>query len=560
VLRLFTNALKERRVVYIKHIFAGFCLLILSLSVATSAFAQNPLSKEDAFIADNHPEVKAIFEGREDSKEILDALTDAGGNWRNLFDAVANFDGDKREDCIFLVKIMPHLDRLEMTKEILIEHVDYGWAAKTDFPYKVPEDMFREYILVYRLGDEPVTPYRALMRERFGDLVGQSPVDTAKAVNKWIYENSKVKERGFFGPRPSPVNVLNAGAGTEEDIANLTAAILKTLGVPSRRASIANFSQQAGGASWVEIYDGKWIPLYPDSPEDFGDLNRWERNKPRNITVVIAQSAFHTAQVTQSYTETGTIEMKFFRHGEVQPKFEHFGISVYNNGAWNPLDDLGFDLEGEKLSTSEKDVFDAVLGDGLYLVECGVRNYKGDPWVQTKMVELNPGGKINLEFNLDPPLEDLTAQDLQRRTIKPLPQFTLGEVHYPADMLGKPHLLVFFNLKNEPSIRMLPDIIRFANDNPGLGFLLIHSGEPDEKDDVRKAVEAAGGDSSKILWDDSGDVALSWQCPRDENGKFTAFPASILINAKSEAVLYDEGLNLIIYELLEKGMGFVSGP
>ena len=545
--------------IYIKYVYSGFWLLILTLGITAPAYAQNPLSKEDAFVAQNHPEVVALFEGREDAKEVLDALTDAGGNWRNLFDAITHFEGDKREDCIFLVKIMPHLDRLEMTKETLIEHVEYAWAAKTEFAYKVPDDMFREYILVYRLGDEPVTAYRRLMRERFGELAGQTPADTARLVNRWIQENINVKERGFFGPRPSPLNVLNAGAGTAEDIANLTAAILKTLGVPSRRASIANFGQEAGGASWVEIYDGQWMPLYPDSPDEFGDSNRWERDKLRNITVVIAQSAFHTTQVTSSYTPTGTIEMKFFLRGEVQPKFEHFGISVYNNGAWNPLDDLGFDLEGEKPATDEKDVFDAVLGDGLYLVECGVRNHKGDPWVQTKMVDLKAGEKVYLEFNLDPPLEDLTPQDLQRRTINTLPRFVLDGVNYPADMLGKPHMLVFFNLRSEPAIRMLPDIIKFANDNPSLALLLIHSGEPDEKDDVRKAAEEAEGDSSRILWDDSGDVAVAWQCPRDENGKFTSLPASIIINGEGKVVLYDEGLNLIIYELLGKGMGFVEG-
>ena len=103
--------------VRMKFTYFGRWLLVIFLGLTTSAFAQNPLSKEDAFVADNHPEVTALFEGREDAKEILDALTDAGGNWGNLFDAITHFEGDKREDCIFLVKIMPHLDRLEMTKE-----------------------------------------------------------------------------------------------------------------------------------------------------------------------------------------------------------------------------------------------------------------------------------------------------------------------------------------------------------------------------------------------------------------------------------------------------------
>ncbi len=532
---------------------------MILLVLPSIALAQGPLSKENAFVADEHPEVAAFFEGRDDSPQILDALVDAGGNWRNLYEAIEYFEDEMREDCIYLVKIMPHLDRLEMTKDILVEHVEYAWSAKSEFAYSIPDEMFQEYILVFRLGDEPITPYRAILHERFSHLAGTTPSETAKAVNEWIYENIEVKPRGFFGPRPSPISILNVGVGTQSDIANLTSAVLKTLGVPSRGARIRSFGQQADGAAWVEIYDNGWVPLYPDSPGDFGDFGRWERDKPRNVTVVSAQSAFHTTQVTPSYTDVGVIELKFIKRGEVNGDFEHFGFAVYNSGGFMPLDDLGFDLEESRMTTGEEDIFEAVLGDGTYLVQCGVRNYKGDPWVQTRMVELKAGERVCIEFNVDPPLGDLTPKDLVKRKIKETPEFRLDDLDYPSDLEGTPHLIVFFNLKNEPAVRMLPEIIRFANEHPELTLELIHSGAPDETEDAENAVDDAGGDSLEILWDDFGDAAKAWKCPyNEEEDRFTSFPTCIIVDEHGTIVLYDEGYNLIIYDYLTRGLEFIQ--
>ena len=532
--------------------------IILIFIYAQTASAQDPLSKEDAFSAEEYPDITALFENRDDAQQIIDAFTDSAGNWRNLYGAIEYFTGDKREACIYLVKIMPHLDRLEMTMETLVEHVEYAWSAKTDFPYTVPDDMFREYILIYRLGREPVTPYRAILRERFEHLVGATPSDTAKAVNEWIHENMEIKPRGFFGPRPSPTSVLSAGVGTEKDIANLTVGILKTLGVPSRRVSISNFGQQTGGAAWVEIYDGEWVPLYPDAPTDFGDFTHWEQGKKYNVTVATAQSAFNAAQVTSAYTGVGVIELKFSRQGQVIPDFKHFGISVYNNGAFLPLDDLEYPLEDTSMLTNEAGVFEAVLGDGTYLVQCGVRNYKGDPWVQTSFVYLAAGEKIRVEFEIDIPVMDLAPGDLVKRKFNELPQFKLDNLDYPSDLDGSAHLIVFFNLREEPAIRMLPDIIKFANEHPELTLKLIHTNAPDETEEAKRSVDDAGGDSLEILWDDSGEAAKAWKCAYDEDTtKFTSLPACVMVDEHGTIVLYSEDLNLIIYDYLIRGLEFI---
>ncbi|MEA3409447.1 MAG: hypothetical protein U9Q95_03770, partial [Candidatus Eisenbacteria bacterium] len=105
-----------------------------------------------------------------DRDEFGRSLEDAGRNWTELANAVRALDGEEREACIRLVNGMPHLDRLEMTAETLLEHVEYAYRVRTEMPYDVPDAMFDPYILTYRVEEEPVDPWRAALHGRFAPL------------------------------------------------------------------------------------------------------------------------------------------------------------------------------------------------------------------------------------------------------------------------------------------------------------------------------------------------------------------------------------------------------
>ena len=134
-------------------------LIISIMFFITPASAIEPLA--GSFNPDEHPEIVEVLGDHEYAQGVIDALQDAGTNWGELWNAVKLTEGLTWSYCCWLIINMPHLDRLEMTKDILLEHVRYSHATRSDLPYTAPQELFREYILTYRIGDEPVRPWRS---------------------------------------------------------------------------------------------------------------------------------------------------------------------------------------------------------------------------------------------------------------------------------------------------------------------------------------------------------------------------------------------------------------
>ena len=498
------------------------------------------------------PGLQKVIENQESPDSLMNALKDAGTNWVSLAKAIVSVDGKKQEDLLWQIMQMPHLDRLEATPEILLEHLEYAYMATTAFAYKVPDDMFRQYILVYRIGDEPLTLWRKMIFERFKDMAGNTPTETAKNVNEWVFDNVKERYRGIYGPRQAPDQVLGIGLGSSTDIANLTTAILKALGVPARSARCSYFGEQSGGASWVEIYDGEtWVPLYPDDPDSFGDFGKFEKENPHNVTVVATTNAFSALQITSNYTKTGAIELNFFRHGLKQKDFEHYTIAVYNDGGWIPLDDLGFDLEESRMSTGDEAASQHILGDGTYLVEAGVRVKDGSVYVFTKQIELKAGDVVPLDIILDPPIGDLDRKDLVARELDELPEWELpafdreGIFNSKLAYISKYSVIAIFDLHGEPCQRMIPTLTSLKNFKKAkIKVWGIHAGPVDEAE-LRKFIDENGIDFPIIL-DESGKVSEAFGLNRrkDDDKHFNSLPSILLLYKGMDLLLWQEGYEL----------------
>lgn len=346
-----------------------------------------------------------------DKEDMISALEDAAGNYKELVNAIKLADEDKREDLIWLVQRIPHLDRLTITADILLEHVRYAFESKKRFKYEVPEELFREFILTYRISSEPVQAWRKELFEFFYPLTKDksNPSGAAKVINHWVSNNIRTRPKEFFGQVQPPLMTLKGKKGTEEEIAILTTAILKSLGIPSRRAKVSCFGEQNGGASWVEIsegfieYDqGEWIPLYPLVPKDFGNYFKYEQNHPHNITVVYTRSADRRSLITPSYTSTGSLKVCITENSQPITNFKDFSVSVFNEGSLCPLDELSFGYENEELSTDSMGCFEVELGDGIYYVEAGVRDSSGNPWVVIQKVVVEGEKTTELRLEISP--------------------------------------------------------------------------------------------------------------------------------------------------------------
>lgn len=376
-------------------------ILLLTLAALFSTVGAEDVERFDP--DKNADFLKLIPES--EKEEIVSALEDAAGNYRELVDAIQVVDQDKREDVIWLIQRIPHLDRLTITAQILLEHVSYAFDCKQRFKYQVPEELFREFILTYRIGSEPVQAWRRKLFETFYPLIKEkpNPTESAKTVNRWVKRNIKTRPKEFYGVVQPPLMTLKGKKGTEEEIAILTTAILKSLGIPGRRARVSFFGEKEGGASWVEIYDqGKWIPLYPLDPRDFDDFSKFERRHPHNITLVYTRVGDQRILITPDYTPTGSLRVCITEGLEPKIDFEDLSVSVFNGGSLCPLDELSFGYEDEELSTDSSGCLGAELGDGIYYVQAGVRDSLGNPWVVIQKAVVEPGKTTDLKLEMTP--------------------------------------------------------------------------------------------------------------------------------------------------------------
>jgi hypothetical protein len=349
-----------------------------------------------------HPEVMRVVPDSLRSS-IEEALKDAGGNWRELAGALLLATGEHRDAVLWILPRMPHLDRLEMSRAVLLEHVSCALASRHAFKYPVPDAQFRESILTYRISQEPVTPWRRFLFERFAPMARseESTDAVARRVNGWCAEHLKVVPREFFGPQMSPLEVLQAGCGTAGEVSLLATAILKALGIPSRRVYVTYLGEEEGGASWVEVYSsGRWVPMYPLTPQGFGDFSWPERSHSRNVTVAIAASAFDETQVTGSYSAVGRLRVSILESGVSKAGFEHFSVSVVQSGALRPLDDLSRGRSDAESKTDSAGSWTADLGEGRYVVEAGVRDSTGSAHVWMREIEVRPSEEVSVVIDL----------------------------------------------------------------------------------------------------------------------------------------------------------------
>lgn len=374
-----------------------------------------------------------------DREALAASLEDAGRNWVELSAAIGSLEGEERADCVWLVNGMPHLDRIEMKRDDLIEHVRYAHRARREMPYRMPDDMFRAYILTYRIEEEPLTPWRRELLERFGPVAQEerTAAATAGRINAVLAGAIEESETDFFGPRKTPTLTLTSGNGSEADISILACAAMKAVGIPSRQASVPALGGEDGDRNWIEVFDGeRWLPMYPLEPESFGDFGHVEATHEHNVTVVATRAAFEQTLVTERYTETAVINVTLTQDGAPAAGYDAFSIAVLNRGGLAALDAL-------ETAADSSGRFSATVGEGTYVVSAGSRDPAGNPFVMMEEVVLDAGDTVAVAFDVSPAGAGpaVTPEELA----------ALGTVV---------EVSVEFDLKEEPSARMLPLIER----------------------------------------------------------------------------------------------------
>lgn len=201
-------------------------------------------------------------------------LAETQGNELMWSDYMQTHQGEVLECCSYLLENIPRLDRLEMTEEILDDHI----LNALPFRNGLPDSIFFSGLLWYRTAVEPVAPFRATL----SDFWAEQSVTVPEDVVSWTESNLTILTGRYLGGMESPLQVLSSGSGTRGEIRVLQAASIRSLGYPVRTVYGWFRGEDGGERSWLEIWeDGGWMPL----SRDFTDLVlAVEKSQGENLT------------------------------------------------------------------------------------------------------------------------------------------------------------------------------------------------------------------------------------------------------------------------------------
>ena len=345
----------------------------------------------ERFRIEDHPEIITIIGKNPLSGSIVGAMELAGGNWPEIASAIIEVPEAEREDLFWLISTMNQVDAVEMTKEILLEHVHYAQLARKNLLQQIPDDIYRSYVLSPRLPYMHVYKWRKELYDIFTPIATErnrpdSIAQMTLRINKWIEENINPVEviSGRFISSANPTTVFRSKRAPSSGPILASVAALRSAGIPARVKS-----------TWLEFYDGSnWTPFYPMDSQNLCN---------REASIVSKRE----------YAPKGGVRAIFTRNFSTTSRGgANWGLCRFNEGGWDYLKD---ESGNGWLSATP----------GKYLFTAAARNRNGDVLLYTRPITIIPNKGTEIAVPLDLPSEMLSTDERLDRKSKSLPDVTL---------------------------------------------------------------------------------------------------------------------------------------
>ncbi|MBQ2511700.1 MAG: transglutaminase domain-containing protein [Bacteroidales bacterium] len=175
----------------------------------------------------------------------------------------------EREAMEFLYAYMPLSDLADYEPEFYLQQVRYAFRAREEMPWgkAVPEDIFRHFVLVYRVNNENLDTARMVFYRELKDRVGGMTMEEAALeVNHWCHEH--VAYRASDSRTSAPLATMRTSLGRCGEESTFTVTALRAVGIPARQCYTPRWAHCDDNHAWVEVYvDGEWKFLGACEPD-----------------------------------------------------------------------------------------------------------------------------------------------------------------------------------------------------------------------------------------------------------------------------------------------------
>ncbi|MCR4395850.1 MAG: transglutaminase-like domain-containing protein [Candidatus Saccharicenans sp.] len=240
----------------------------------------------------------------------------ARGRQQELFSVLKGLTLEEREALEFLYAFMPLSDLANHDGQYFLEQVRTALQAKEYFSWgrEIPEDIFRHFVLPYRVNNENPDRARQVFFEELKDRIkGLDMYRAALEVNHWCHE--KVTYRPTDERTSAPLATVKTAFGRCGEESTLTVAALRAVSLPARQVYTPRWAHTDDNHAWVEVWvNGRWYYLGACEPEP--ELNRGWFSGPAKRAMMVHTTVFgqyrgpeEILQKTDLYTRINQLPM-----------------------------------------------------------------------------------------------------------------------------------------------------------------------------------------------------------------------------------------------------------
>jgi transglutaminase-like putative cysteine protease len=245
----------SRRIIFILLVFLNISFL-------------NAQDRTKHFITD------AVYRGQVNT--AFDQLkTMASGRATQLFGVFSGKLSLEEEEALkFLFAYMPPSDLADYDGIFYLKQVRMSLLARESFSWgkTIPEDIFRHFVLPYRINNENLDSSRVVFFYELKDRIKNlSMADAALEVNHWCHE--KVNYKGTDGRTSAPLSTIRTAYGRCGEESTFTVTAMRAVGIPARQVYTPRWAHCDDNHAWVEVWiAGKWHFLGACEPESGLDM------------------------------------------------------------------------------------------------------------------------------------------------------------------------------------------------------------------------------------------------------------------------------------------------
>ncbi len=290
------------------------------------------------------------------------------GKKQEILNTLARCTEEEAQALTFLYSAMPLSDLLDYPAGLFLTYAKHGvflWNHGA-FAGRVPEKLFANYVLHYRVNNEDIADTRGFFYDRVREAVDMEKAasgtmyDTAIDVNYWCAREATYRSTDERTQNPRTMYGVTMGRCGEESTFAVTA--LRSIGIPARQIYAPLWTHCDDNHAWVELWcDGKWHFLGACEPEEEMDRGwftgpasravmlhtRWfGKDEPEERLVGPAGMAKVLNQM-ERYACTTELEVRVEDEGGLPVPNAKVDFQALNHGGFGPVAVIYTGSEGE---------------------------------------------------------------------------------------------------------------------------------------------------------------------------------------------------------------------